>query len=282
VEGSLDSPRFRLGEAGFGRDDEEGESEDSYGSVAASHKIALVLITSNRGLAGSFNANMIAMAQKFALEEKEAGREIEVITVGKKGRDALVKRGFKIVADFEKADVHEKVEELRPIIKLVMDEYVKGAYARVMIAYTDFVSALTQKPRIKQLLPIVGEDQYLSSVNRTQTHLLRNHTQVEEDTRIHASLVRMDAIGEDGYLFEPSPAAVLEALLPRVVEIELYQMILESDASEHSARMFAMRNATEAAGDMMNELTFLFNQTRQAGITQEIAEISAGRIAIER
>lgn len=281
------------------QDDMNGDGRKS----VHSNKIALILITSNRGLAGSLNANVISAAQQFVLAEKQKGKDVEIITLGKKGREACHKRGYRIVADFEKADVHEEVEELRSVIKLAMDEYLNGSYGRVMVAYTDFVSALVQRPRIRQLLPIV-QDADLGAVG---AHAEKTHprpsgdpsqegnpkvpsrggvaqaTGVQWTPRLAEGQGGFDVGDEnDGYIFEPSPARVLDMLLPRLVEVQLFQAVLESDASEHSARMFAMRNASDAANDMINELTLLYNQTRQAGITQEIAEISAGRIAIER
>ncbi len=248
-------------------------------------KIGLILITSNRGLTGSFNTNIIEMARQYILHHKErVNVEADLVIMGRKGREAMQKRGHTMIAEFTKLDVNERVEEIRPLARLVIDEYLKGTYDRIVIAYTDFVSSLVQKPRIKQLLPLISDDPYLGSVGRRmQTHSQRTRTQDEEmSERMNASLMRMDAVEEDGYLFEPSPQTVLEGLLPRIVEMQLYQAILESNASEHSSRMFAMRNATDAAGEMIDELTLLYNHDRQAGITREIAEISAGRIAIER
>ncbi|MFA4873340.1 MAG: ATP synthase F1 subunit gamma [Patescibacteria group bacterium] len=254
-------------------------------------KIGLILITSNRGLTGSFNTNIIEMARQYILHHKEkVNVEADLVIMGRKGREVMQKRGHTMIAEFTKLDVNERVEEIRPLARLVIDEYLKGTYDRIVIAYTDFVSSLVQKPRIKQLLPLISDDPYLGSVgrriqtpDRIKTHSLRNQTQDDETSeRMNASLMRMDAVEEDGYLFEPSPQAVLVGLLPRIVEMQLYQAILESNASEHSSRMFAMRNATDAAGEMIDELTLLYNHDRQAGITREIAEISAGRIAIER
>ncbi|OGL83504.1 ATP synthase F1 subunit gamma, partial [Candidatus Uhrbacteria bacterium RIFCSPLOWO2_01_FULL_55_36] len=242
-------------------------------------KIGLILITSNRGLAGSFNANVINLARSFIQRHREEGKvEADLVIMGKKGRDVAVKHGHTVIAEFTKVDVTTRVDEVRPLAKLVMEEYLKGTYDRIVMVYTDFVSTLTQKPRVKQLLPIVGEDPYLGVVGASVRDKEREFTQNQDGVKSRIESRELASTEEDGYLFEPSSQAVLDELLPRLVEIQIYQAILESDASEHSARMLAMQNASEAAGDMMQELTLLYNRTRQAAITQEIAEISAGRI----
>ncbi|HRY63209.1 MAG TPA: FoF1 ATP synthase subunit gamma, partial [Patescibacteria group bacterium] len=140
--------------------------------------------------------------------------------------------------------------------------YMEGKYDRVVLAYTDYVSSLKQEPRIKQLLPIPREeDVTLGGVGETVAE-----SGEKADLR--------------EYIFEPSPVKVLERMLPRLIETQIYQAVLESDASEHSARMMAMKNATEAAHDLIGDLTLAFNQARQAGITQEIAEISGTKAAM--
>jgi F-type H+-transporting ATPase subunit gamma len=147
---------------------------------------------------------------------------------------------------------------------MIVEEFGKGKYQKVVLAYTDFVSAITQKPTILDLLPLG----------------------TPEETRMigDAGKGPTSGIGKDKtreYAFEPSPIAVLNLMLPRLVETMLYQAVLESAASEHSARMMSMRSASDAAEEMIDALTFTFNQARQAGITQEIAEISSGKAALE-
>ena len=244
-------------------------------------KIGLILITSNRGLTGSFNTNIIEMARQYIFHHKEkVNVEADLVIMGRKGREAMQKRGHTMIAEFTKLDVNERVEEIRPLARLVIDEYLKGTYDRIVIAYTDFVSSLVQKPRVKQLLPLTSDDPYLGAVGKVEAFTRQNHANTRQ--AFEGVVEASEGAIEDGYLFEPSPKTVLEGLLPRIVEMQLYQAILGSNASEHSSRMFAMRNATDAAGEMIDELTLLYNHDRQAGITREIAEISAGRIAIER
>lgn len=245
------------------------------------HKTALLLITSNRGLSGSFNVNAINAAHEYVRGQSARGMAVDILVLGKKGRDAMAKAGYHIIAEFAKVDVTTRVEEIRPLVQILMSEYLKGVFARVVMVYTDFISTLTQKPRVRQLLPLIGEDLYLGVVNASLRDGERDITR-HGGVNSRSESREIASIEEDSYLFEPTPSRVLDAMLPRIVEMQVYQAILESDASEHSARMLAMKNASEAAGDMIDELTLLYNQDRQAGITREIAEISAGKIAVER
>jgi len=232
-------------------------------------KIGLVLITSNRGLCGSFNYQIINRTHEFIQRQKrEVSLEADLVIMGKRGRDVMFKRGHTVIAEFNKLDITTAIEEIRPLAKLLISDYLNGKYDKIMIAYTDFISTLTQKPRLLQLLPLnhLEEDKYLGQAK-------------VEGMNIKAAEEKASEIDE--YLFEPDPAKVLDELLPRMLEMQIYQAILESDASEHSARMVAMRNASEAATDMISGLTLAFNKARQASITAELADISGGRAAVE-
>jgi F-type H+-transporting ATPase subunit gamma len=229
-------------------------------------KLGLVMISSNRGLCGGFNYQLSHRAGKY-IEQQAVGQEISLITVGKRGRDIMVRSGHTLTAEFIKPDVTTKIEEIRPLAKLIMDDYLSGKYDKVVVAYTDFISAVSQKPRLKQILPIESEaDQDLGQA--------RQGGAVPPVKTMPAEVFNYE------YLFEPTPDIVLEELLPRLIEVQIYQALLESDASEHSARMLAMRNASEAAKDMIDSLTLSFNQARQASITAELADITGGRAAI--
>ena len=213
-------------------------------------RVLLVLITSDRGLAGGFNTNIIKKAREN-IRTLGSGVDIQTICIGKRGADAMRRLQIPMMASFLEITNNTKFEEVLPIGRMIINEFKKGSFDRVLVAYTDFVSAVTQTPLILELLPL-GGDQEDQESKQTQEPL-----------------------------FEPSPALVLDQLLPRLVETMVYQAILESSASEHSARMLAMRSASDSAGDMLQDLTFTFNQARQAGITQEIAEISSGKAALE-
>ncbi len=231
-------------------------------------KIAFVLISSNRGLCGGFN-NQISLqvlreVQKYSLANQASA---EIITLGKRGRDILRRYNLKITADFIKSDLTTSLTELGGLTYLVLEEFKNGNYDQVILAYNKFISSLVQRPRLKQLLPL--EQQSEKSLGTTA------------DSRIKLSPASKSA-NQFEYLFEPNPKEVLNYLLPKLIEMQLYQAVLESEASEHSARMLAMRNASDAAKDTIDDLTLAYNQARQAGITKEIAEISAGKLALER
>lgn len=239
-------------------------------------KIGIILITSNRGLCGGFNAAIINKTQesikKHQTKDEEALIKTEFVLIGKKG-SMIHHRGYKIVADFTKLDLASEVNEIVPAANLIIGEYLSGKYDKVMVAYTDFISSSKQQPRVKQLLPIDidAADEYLGIVGQdSRLGLDREFIEEKEEKYLHGGKFNYE------YTFEPGPEEVLNEMLPRLIEIQLYQALLESNASEHSARMAAMHQATKAAGDMVSELTLSFNKARQAGITAEIAEISAG------
>lgn len=217
-------------------------------------RIAVILVSSNRGLCGAFNANIA----KKALGITKQYTAIDFLTLGKKARDVIRRSGAAIAADFEKQDVTTAVAEISALAHTVIEGFTKGTYDRIYVAYTDFISSLRQEAVVKQLLPIEAVD--------ARAPLVSPRSALAESYE---------------YIFEPSPETLFNDLLPRLITLQVYQATLESDASEHSARMLAMRNATDAAGDMIADLTLSFNQARQAGITQEIAEISGGKAALE-
>ncbi|TAK03707.1 ATP synthase F1 subunit gamma [Patescibacteria group bacterium] len=231
--------------------------------VGKPEKALLVLITSDRGLAGGFNSNAV----KHALSEvRKAGvSSVSAVCVGRRGAEAVKRAGYPVLASFVDVTNKPTFQDILPIGKVAVEEYLAGRCDTVLIAYTDFVSALTQKPAVLELLPLVDEARKAPGGKAAG--------EAEAFTR--------EASRPSDFTFEPSPQAVLDALLPRIVEAMTYQAVLESAASEHSARMMAMRSATDAASEMIDDLNFTFNQARQAGITQEIAEISSGKAALE-
>ncbi|RJR31783.1 ATP synthase F1 subunit gamma [Candidatus Parcubacteria bacterium] len=229
-------------------------------------RIGMIIVTSNRGLCGSFNSQLLSVAQDYITRHKAQKVEVELglVLMGKKGSELVHRYGHTAIAEFDKMDVTTRLSEITPLSRLIIRQYLEGKYDRIVIAYTDYVSSLKQVPRVRQLLPLDREDELLGRVG------------VEKEDVQEA----LETIDEDGYIFEPGADVVLEELLSRMVEMQIYQAILESDASEHSARMLAMRNATDAANDMITDLTLAYNQARQSAITQEIAEISASTLAI--
>jgi len=220
-----------------------------------------ILVTSHRGLCGGFNAQVLKTAER--LKEERAGT-LDIVAVGKRGEGWAGRGGLPIVASFPGLVEEPNVGAVRPLARLATDGFLDGTWDEVILVYTDFVSAIAQKPRRKTLLPL-RKDPELGDVGEPEEEADRD------------AQGRMPG-GE--YLFEPDPRSVLDRLLPRIVETQLYQAMLESTASEHSARMLAMRSASDNASEMIDTLKFTFNQARQAGITQEIAEIAAGAAAL--
>lgn len=212
----------------------------------------MIVVTSDRGLCGGFNLNIINKVHQY-LKPLPHG-SFSIITIGKKGRDALMRLGYKISADFSGIKRTE-YREIAPIIKMVFDEHLAEKTDCVVVAYTHFVNTIKQIPILKTLLPLSR-----SNLLAMAKELLGKEKEAEEKPNFE-------------YLIEPKPEDVLKMLIPRLSEMQIFQAVLEGEASEHSARMVTMKNATDAAGDIINELTLTGNEIRQSGITAEIAEI---------
>ncbi len=221
-------------------------------------KELLVVIASNRGLCASYNINIIKATTEYVRNNKD--KEIDFIIVGRKAESVSKGSKGKIIASFIKFPNDLYSDDIIPLVKLVIDEFVKGNYGKVSIVYTDFISSLKYEAKVSALLPI------------TEENLLEIMGLDKEEVKSK----KPEAIT----LFEPNEERVLDLVLPRLTEVRIYQALLEANASEHSARMVAMKNATDSAKSMIEELTLYYNQARQSGITQEIAEISGGAEAL--
>ncbi len=228
-------------------------------------KDLLVLITSNGGLCGAYNSQVIKKTLQMIKERNK--KTLDIITIGKKGDSAMRRIGQNVIASFIELPDNSSLSDINPVSKLIIDEYKKENYRNIYIAYTDFISALNQKPHIKKLLPISKTElkEFIESVGENND----NQKNIEN---------KKETIP---YLFEGDTGKLIESLAEKLTKMQIYQMILESSASEQSSRMMAMKNASEAAGEMIGGLTLMFNKARQAGITQEISEISAGMTSIE-
>jgi F-type H+-transporting ATPase subunit gamma len=222
----------------------------------------VVLITSNRGLCGAYNSQVIKKTIRM-LREVTGSKSIDLVTVGKKGDVAMRRMSQNIVASFLDLSENVSLRDVSPVSTMITSEYKKGSYGKIYVAYTDFVSALSQKPNIRQLLPI----------SRAELKLA-----IEEvgEERNKETLKESDV----PYTVEGDQEVLIESLAEKLVRMQIYQMVLESQASEQSSRMMAMKNASEAAGEMIDDLTLAFNKARQAGITREISEISAGMASV--
>ncbi len=208
-------------------------------------KIAIIHITPDRGLCGGLNANINRRTASFILEQDVP---VTLIAVGRKGLDFMRRYGRDIRAEFTRLGDRPSLLDTLPISRIIIDDYTNGVIDLVCLAYTQFVSTMTQRPMLLQLLP------------------------VEPATIPTAQNV--------DYIYEPSSALVLGELLPRFVEMQVYQAILESIASEQSARMVAMRNATDNANELIQDLTLMYNKARQESITKELLDIIGGAAAL--
>lgn len=240
--------------------------------------VCLILISSNRGLCGGFNMQVVQKAIRSIKKHEQTIKNTDVISLGTKGRDII--RGFKfnIVADFKKQDLTLRVADVSGLAHLIIKDFSEGKYDKVFVAFTDFITSIKQEPRIKQLLPIDQEPEEFLGVIGKSSGIKTTKEFIEEK----ASRYLKKGEYQFEYIFEPNPRVVLAEMLPRLIETQIYQAVLESEASEHSARMMSMRNASEAATDMISDLRLSYNRARQAGITQEIAEISSAADALKK
>jgi len=222
----------------------------------------IIVFTSNRGLCGAFNSNIIKAILPYL--DKKRKENVSLITVGNKGAAALSSLGFDIAMAFKKDDSALDDGSVIALTDSVFDSFKNRKTDRVMVAYTDYQSAIVQHAVIRQLFPFKRPPE----VGRGS------------DDTAHAEDKPIEAPKQLEYLYEPNKYDLLDFLIPRIAEAELYQALLESNASEHSARMVAMKSASDAAEEMVDDLLLVYNKARQAAITQEIAEISAGRAAV--
>ncbi len=225
-------------------------------------KSLIVLITSNRGLCGAYNSQVIKkVLQKIKMDTREKS---DFITIGKKGDGSMRRIGQNIVATFTELPDIISLQDITPVAQFITSEFKNGTYKNVFIAYTDYVSALTQKPQIRKLLPISKEE-------------VRELADLAEKESLGDQVAKLT---ESPYLVEGDTGKLMEMLAEKLVKMQVYQMLLESGASEQSARMLAMKNAGDASSEMIDDLTLVFNKARQANITREISEISAGMASV--
>ncbi|MDQ3811567.1 MAG: ATP synthase F1 subunit gamma [Chloroflexota bacterium] len=213
--------------------------------------VGVLLVTPDRGLAGPLNTNIIRRGVEVITEVDQQQLTIEVITVGRKGQDFLARRGRKLLGTFIGLTDRVTYDDVIPIARVVMDSYMSGAMDRAVLVYPKFISTLTQRAETIQLLPITAPP-------------------LEPGQRP----------GRLDYIFEPDPVSILQSLLPRYVEVQIYQAMLETAASFFSAQMVAMRNATENANELVESLSLTYNKVRQANITREVTEIASAAEAM--
>jgi F-type H+-transporting ATPase subunit gamma len=224
------------------------------------HNTGLIVISGDRGLAGPYNVNIVRMTLEYI---RERSAPVHLVTIGRKGRDLLVRAGQQVMAEFSNLSAAPTALEVSPIGRIVVDEFLAGQADEVYVAYTDFINTLQQKATIKRLLPLDIED---------KERMMAEYT----------AGARVGRLTRREYLYEPAQRGLLDMLIPRFIELQVYQAVLESLASEHSARMVAMRNATDSARDLVGQLTLTYNKARQQSITGELLDIAGGAEALKQ
>jgi F-type H+-transporting ATPase subunit gamma len=215
-------------------------------------RVGVLLVTPDRGLAGALNANILRRGTEIILESEHGDEHnVQVVTVGRKGQDFLARRGRDLTGTFTGIIDRVTYDDVIPIARLIIDSFISGAIDRAVLVYPRFVSTLSQRPEVVQLLPIEPPEA------------------TDEEKRQSLD-----------YIFEPDPQSILEELLPRYIEVQIYQAILETAASFFSAQMVAMRNATDNANDLVSSLSLTYNKVRQANITREVTEIASAAEAM--
>jgi F-type H+-transporting ATPase subunit gamma len=239
-----------------GEDEEIEESEVLHPLLQrhAVSRVGMIVLTTDRGLCGALNSNTLRAALQRTYQHQNQGHSVELVVVGRKGQQAIHRTPLHVLAEFSALGDYPDMHRIAPIARVAMDAFTNRELDEVLLVYPRFISTLRQEPTVVSLLPI-------------------EPPAAEERTAHHAGAE---------FIYEPDPREVLAAILPRYVEIQLYQAVLELVASEFSSRMVAMRNATDNAGELLSDLQLGYNKARQATITREIIEVSSGAAAKSR
>ena len=211
------------------------------------NRVTVLVVSPMRGLSGGLPGNVNRRVLQTIREQGEA--PVQIIAVGKKGRDFAVRAGFRVIAEYLDLGDYPSAADITPIARQVIDEYLSHRADRVLMVFPDFINTVTQRPTVRQLLPV----------------------QPPEEAQ--------PAGPQIDYIYEPSAREVLAELLPRYIEMQIYEAVLQNVASQYSAQMVAMRNATDNATELLGDLTLTYNKARQAAITTQILEIVAGSSA---
>jgi len=228
--------------------------------------ILMVVFTTDKGLCGGLNANVFKkiMASQKVISNEYPNAKWHFLASGKKGAEFLKRMGKDVEFFFPAYSTNPKFVDIFPISKIALKGFLKGEYQKVVVVYPDFISTLLQKPVTKKLLPFNMET-FEGMLEELGSKFSKMAKPAEKDLE---------------YKLEPSQEYIIDNIIPQLVEMQLYQAVIETTASEHSARMVAMQSATKAADDLMADLTLTYNQARQAAITGEIAEIASSSIAL--
>ena len=213
-------------------------------------RVGYIIVSSDRGLCGGLNTNMLKAALADMKEWHDKGAEVNFCSIGSKGQGFMKRYGFNMVSSASHLGDAPQISQLIGVVKVMLDEFSEGKLDRLMLVYNKFVNTMTQEPTVAQLLPLKADD--------------------SDDYEHHWD-----------YIYEPEAKPVLDALLTRFIEAQVYQGVVENIACEQSARMVSMKAASDNAGDMIDDLELVYNKARQAAITQELSEIVSGAAALD-
>ncbi len=225
------------------------DADNAYGVEREVKNVLLIVVSSDRGLCGGFNSNIIKSVSNL-ISDTYAGKNVELLCIGKKASEFFAKRGEKVNADYQGVFGDLSFDNVKPAAEYAMEAFSNGTYDKVVLIYNEFKNAATQIVQNEQYLPVVAAEE------------------VEEST------------SSNDYIFEPNKEFIIEELIPKSLKIQVYKAVLDSNASEQGARMTAMDAATENANELLKELKLVYNRTRQAAITKEILEIVGGAEAL--
>lgn len=226
------------------------EGMNTYSEEREVKRVLIVPVSSDRGLCGAFNSNVVKACRRLIESDELQGKQVEVLPIGKKSYDNFRKKGYPMVNDFYEVFGDLTFDNVREAAEYAMNSYAEGKYDKVYLVYNEFKNVATQIVQTEQFLPIV---------------------EIEQDETVNTGI---------DYIYEPSKDFIVEELIPKSLKIQFYKAVLESNASEHGARMTAMGKATDNAAELLKELKLTYNRTRQAAITKEILEIVGGAEAL--
>jgi len=232
-------------------------------STGKSNKELVIIITSNKGLCGGYHTNLFKAFNAYLKSESAKNKEIKAVTIGKYGEKICKKLEIPLFASFNTFSEYSTIEQTQELSNLVSKEFIEGNYRSVKILYTEFLKSTTYKPVLRELFPLSAE---------TVKNIVEDISETDKEILNSESLI--------DYKFEPDVDTILQSILPNLVDIVVYQTLAEAFASEHSARMFAMKNAGDSATTILDALTLSYNHARQDGITKELSEIVAGAEAL--
>ncbi|KTC94619.1 F0F1 ATP synthase subunit gamma [Legionella erythra] len=214
-------------------------------------RVGVIVVTTDRGLCGGLNANLLRETVRHMRQWQQEGKDIDISVVGRKGQAFFKRFGGKVIASVDQLGDKPGVNDLIGVVKVMLDAFYRGEIDALHIIYNEFVNTMTQKPMLKQLLPLPVADE--------DTQRLGHHWD---------------------YIYEPDAKELLDGLLERYIELQAYQAVVENIACEQAAKMIAMKSATDNAGELIKQLRLIYNKARQAAITQELAEIVGGADAL--